>query len=67
MCLSYCQKVLVFCYTSRKVRWGNTIYSSFKVGNGVKQGGIITCIIHIYMDKLSIVLNDTLACFLSRS
>ena len=43
-----------------KVRWGNTISSSFKVGNGVKQGGILSPVLfNIYMDKLSIALNDT--------
>ena len=36
-----------------KVRWGNTISSSFKVGNGVKQGGILSPVIlfNIYMDN----------------
>ena len=39
-----------------KVRWGNTISSSSKVGNGVKQGGILSPVLfNIYMDKL----NDT--------
>ena len=43
-----------------KVRWGNTISSSFKVGNGVKQGGILSPVLfNIYMGKLSIALNDT--------
>ena len=43
-----------------KVRWGNTISSSFKVGHGVKQGGILSPVLfNIYMDKLSIALNDT--------
>ena len=55
-------KLLVFWYTKQemKVRWGNTISSSFKVGNGVKQGGILSPVLfNIYMDKLSIALNDT--------
>ena len=40
-----------------KVRWGNTISSSFKVGNGAKQGGIISPVLfNIHMDKLSIAL-----------
>ena len=36
-----------------KVRWGNTISSSFKVGNGVKQGGILSPVIlfNIYRDN----------------
>ena len=53
-------KLLVFWYTQQdmKVRWGNTISSSFKVGNGVKQGGILSPVLfNIYMDKLSIALN----------
>ena len=55
-------KLLVFWYTKQemKVRWGNTISSSFKVGNGVKQGGILSPVLfNIYIDKLSIALNDT--------
>ena len=55
-------ELLVFWYTKQemKVRWGNTISSSFKVGNGVKQGGILSPVLfNIYMDKLSIALNDT--------
>ena len=43
-----------------KVRWGNTLSSSFKVGNGVKQGGILSPVLFIiYMDKLSTTLNNT--------
>ena len=43
-----------------KVRWGNTISSSFWVDNGIKQGGILSPVLfNIYMDKLSIALNDT--------
>ena len=55
-------KLLVFWYTKQemKVRWGNTISSSFKVGNGVKQGGILSPVLfNIYIGKLSIALNDT--------
>ena len=58
----YIVKLLVFWYTKQemKVRLGNTISSSFKVGNGVKQGGILSPVLfNIYMDKLSIALNDT--------
>ena len=37
-------KLLMFWYTKQdmKVRWGNTLSSSFQVGNGVKQGGILS-------------------------
>ena len=55
-------KLLMFWYTKQdmKVRWGNTLSSSFQVGNGVKQGGILSPVLfNIYMDKLSITLNNT--------
>ena len=43
-----------------KVRVGNTLSSSFPVGNGVKQGGILSPVLfNIYMDKLSMALNNT--------
>ena len=37
-------KFLVYWYAKQeiKVRWGNTLSSSIKVGNGVKQGGILS-------------------------
>ena len=42
-----------------KVRWGNTLSSSFQVGNGIKQGGILSPVLfNIYMDKLSMTLNN---------
>ena len=42
------------------VRWGNTLSSSLKVGNGVKQGGNLSPVLfNVYMDKLSMALNDT--------
>ena len=59
-------ELLLFRYTRQrmKVRWGNTMSSSFKVGNGVdehpKQGGILSPVLfNNYMDKLSIALSDT--------
>ena len=43
-----------------KVRWGYTLSSSFQVGNGVKQGGILSPVLfNIYMDKPSMALNNT--------
>ena len=45
-----------------KVRWGNTLSSSFQVGNGVKQGGILSPVLfNIDTDnsKLSMTLNNT--------
>ena len=40
-------KLLVFWYTKQeiKVTWDNTISSSFKVGNVVKQGGILSIVL----------------------
>ena len=49
-------------YTKQEMkgRWGNTLYSSFQVGNGVKQGGILSPVLfNIYMDKHSMALNNT--------
>ena len=45
-----------------KVGWGNTLSFSFEVVyfNGVKQGGILSSVLlNVYMDKLSITVNDT--------
>ena len=55
-------KLLMFWYTKQemKVRFGNTLSSSFQVGNGVKQGDILSpVLVNIYMDKLSMALNNT--------
>ena len=55
-------KLLMFWYTKQdmKLRWGNTLSSSFQVGNGVKQEGILSPVLfNIYMDKLSMTLNNT--------
>ena len=42
------------------VRWGKTISTQFTVANGVKQGGIISSILfNMYMDDLSIALNNS--------
>ena len=39
--------------TGNEVRWGNTISSPFKVGNGVKQGGVLSPVLfNIYKYKL---------------
>ena len=43
-----------------KVRWGNTLSSSFQVGNGVKQGCILSPVLfNIYRDELSMTLKNT--------
>ena len=55
-------KLLLFWYTHQKmcVRWGNSTSPDFLVGNGVKQGGIISPILfNIYMDELSMHLNSS--------
>ena len=52
----------MFWYTKEetKVRWVNTLYSSFQVGNYVKQGGILSPVLfNIYMDKLNRTLINT--------
>ena len=42
------------------VRWGNSTSPDFLVGNGAKQGGIISPILfNIYMDDLSMHLNSS--------
>ena len=54
--------MLLFWYTHQKmcVRWGNSTSPDFLVGNGVKQGGIISPILfNIYMDNLSMHLNSS--------
>ena len=44
-----------------KVRWGNTLLSSsFQVGNGVKQCGILSPVLfNVYMDKFSMAFSNT--------
>ena len=55
-------KLLVF-WCSRQhmnIRWGETIYSSFHITNGVKQRDIISPgLFNVYMDDLSISLNNS--------
>ena len=55
-------KLLLFWYTHQKmcVRWGNSTSPDFLVGNGVKQGGIISPILfNIYMDDVIMHLNSS--------
>ena len=43
-----------------KVKCCNTLSSLFQIGNGVKQGGILSpMLFNIYIDKLSVALNNT--------
>ena len=40
------------------VKWGNSISDGFKVGNGVRQGGVLSpYLFNVYMDELSSNLN----------
>ena len=55
-------KLSMFKYTKQdmKVKWGNTLSSSFQIGNGVKEGGILSPVLfNIYKDKVSITINIT--------
>ena len=47
-----------YCHQEMHVRWGSTSTYSFRVSNGVKQGGILSpMLFNVYMDQLSIRLN----------
>ena len=49
-------RILVYWYTnqSMRVRWGNSVSAPFSVGNGVRQGGILSpALFNLYMDDLS--------------
>ena len=55
-------KLLCFWYTHKQmvVRWSITISTQFTVANGVEQSGIISLILfNMYMDDLSITLNNS--------
>ena len=42
------------------IRWGTTSTASFRVSNGVKQGGVLSLMLfNIYMDELSVKLNQS--------
>lgn len=54
-----------YCTQSLIVRWNGCYSSSFKVSNGVRQGGILSPLLFsIYMDNLSTLLNNSkVGCF----
>ena len=57
---SYIIRILAYWYAHQtmQVRWGNTMSEHFHVGNGVRQGGILSpFLFNLYMDDLSRELN----------
>jgi len=53
-------RFLMYWYTHQQflVKWGNALSNSFLVGNGVRQGGVLSPILfNVYMDNLSVTLN----------
>ena len=55
-------KLLVFFYTNQTfcILWNGVTSDCFTIGNGVRQGGVLSPIMfNIYMDDLSVKLNET--------
>lgn len=49
-------RILVYWYAKQhmQVKWGNSLSSPFSVGNGVRQGGLLSpALFNLYMDSLS--------------
>ena len=56
----YIVKIMSFWYKTQTmcVQWGNSISSKFSVGNGVKQGGILSPkLFNVYVNDLSVKLS----------
>ena len=56
----YIVRILCYWYAHQTmcVRWGSSISSSFRVFNGVRQGGILSPhLFNVYVDDLSQILN----------
>ena len=59
----YVVRMLLHCHTYQDfiVRWNNTLSASFKVSNGVRQGGILSPkLFSVYIDDLSKILTNHL-------
>jgi len=63
----YCIKLLVFWYSNQMacVRWRNSISSAFHIGNGTKQGGILSPYLFTYYvrDIISSMVNCGVGCY----
>ena len=60
----YLVRILSFWYGNQTmcVRWGSTMSKSFRVSNGVRQGGILSpYLFNVYMDDLSLLLKKKYA------
>ena len=58
----YIVKFIAHWYKSQKImiRWGNALSETFTVGNGIKQGGLLSpYLFNLYVDNLSIQLNNS--------
>ena len=51
----YIVKILVYWYghQTMQVKWGNMVSAPFGVSNGVRQGGILSPVLHLYIENLS--------------